>query len=103
MTTHSVVTTISTSQTNNGTGAVQSIGMSPNNAEVLAVLTGLGFPGDVMATINPSTQAITATVGLQNGTDLMGQLVSDGSLGLRLGSRRDERERHHPKPEPRRL
>ena len=79
LTTHSVVTTISTSQTNNGTGAVQSIGMSPNNAEVLAVLTGLGFPGDVMATINPSTQAITATVGLQNGTDLMGQLVSDGS------------------------
>jgi hypothetical protein len=77
--THSVVTTISTSQTDNGTGMVQSIAMAPNNTDVLAVLTGLEFPGDVMATINPSTQAIIATVGLQDGTDAMGQLVSDGS------------------------
>ena len=33
-----------------------------------------------MATINPSTESITATVSLQIGTDNMGQLVSDGTL-----------------------
>ena len=79
LTNHSVVKTIPTSQTDNGTGLVQSLGMSPNNTEVFAVLTGLGFPGDVMATINPSTQSISATVSLQNGADPMGQLVSDGT------------------------
>ena len=81
LTTHAVVKTISTSQPSNGTGLVQSIGMSPDNQEVLAVLVGLGFPGDVMATINTSTQSISSTVGLENGSDAMGQLVSDGTLG----------------------
>ena len=81
LTTHAVVKTISTSQPGNGTGLVQSIGMSPDNHEVLAVLNGLSFPGDVMATINTSTQSIGSTVGLQNGSDNMGQLVSDGTLG----------------------
>ncbi len=78
---HALVTTIPTSQPFNGTGLVQSIGMSPDNHEVLAVLVGLGFPGDVMATINTSTQSISSTVGLENGSDTMGQLVSDGTLG----------------------
>ena len=45
LSTHAVVKTISTSQTQNGTGVVQSIGMSPDNNEVLAVLNGLSFPG----------------------------------------------------------
>ena len=65
----------------NGTGVVQSIGLSPDGNEVLAVLNGLNFPGDVLATINTATNAITATVGLETGTDTMGQLVSDGTLG----------------------
>ncbi len=60
---------------------VQSIGMSPDNNEVLAVLNGLSFPGDVMATINTSTESISSTVNLETGSDAMGQLVSDGSLG----------------------
>ena len=81
LTSHAVVATISTSQPSNGTGVVQSIGMSPDNHEVLAVLHGLNFPGDVMATISPSTQSITSTVSLETGTDTMGQLVSDGTLG----------------------
>jgi subtilase family serine protease len=85
--THTVVKTISTTQPSNVTGLVQSIGMSPNNQEVLAVLTGPSpsgsspyfFPGDVMATVNTSTRSISATVSLQNGWDPMGQLVSDGT------------------------
>ncbi len=81
LSTHAVVATISTSQPSNGTGVVQSIGMSPDNHEVLAVLNGLNFPGDVMATVNPSTQSITSTVNLETGSDTMGQLVSDGTLG----------------------
>ncbi len=80
LSTHAVVNTISTSQPANGTGVVQSIGMSPDNNEVLAVLKGLGFPGDVLATINPTTQSITSTVNLETGSDSMGQLVSDGTL-----------------------
>src|SRR6202034_3291198 len=57
-----------------------SIGLSPNGSQVLAVLNGLSFPGDVMATNNPSTQSITATVALETGKDSMGQLMSDGTL-----------------------
>jgi hypothetical protein len=64
-----------------GTGVVQSIGLSPDGREVLAVLHGLQFPGDVMATINPSTNTITATVNLLTGSDTMGQLASDSTLG----------------------
>ena len=80
LSTHAVVTTISTMQSGNGTGVVQSIGLSPNGSQILAVITGLSFPGDVMATINPSTESITATVSLETGTNAMGQLVSDGTL-----------------------
>jgi hypothetical protein len=80
-----VLTTIPTSQTNNGTGGVQSIGMSPDGTEVLAVLAvlnGQSFPpDDVMATIDTTTNAISSTVNLETGTDTMGQLVSDGTLG----------------------
>ena len=83
---------------------VQSIGMSPGRQrgprrpqrpELL--------PGDVMATINTSTNAITSTVNLETGSDTMGQLVSDGTLGLRLGHRRDQRRRRRSEPESRRL
>ena len=74
-----IVKTIATTQPSNGTGLVQSIGLSPDGNEVLAVLTGLSFPGDVMATVNTSTNSITSTVSLETGTDAMGQLVSDGS------------------------
>ena len=80
LSTQAVVTTISTMQTGNGTGVVQSIGLSPSGNQVLAVLNGLDFPGDVMATINPSTESITATVALETGSDSMGQLVSDSTL-----------------------
>jgi hypothetical protein len=73
--------TIATTQPNNGTGVVQSIGPSPDGNEVLAVLNGLNFPGTVMATINTSTNSITSTVSLEAGTDSMGQLVSDGTRG----------------------
>ena len=79
LSTHAVVSTISTSQSLNGTGVVQSIGLSPDGNEVLAVLNGLSFPGDVMATINTSTESITSTVSLETGTDAMGQLVSDST------------------------
>ena len=58
---------------------MQSIGLSPDGNEVLAVLNSLSFPGDVMATINTSTNTISSTVSLETGTDAMGQLVSDGS------------------------
>ena len=79
LSTHGVLTTIPTSQAHNGTGVVQSIGLSPDNNEVLAVLNGLRFPGDVLATINTTTNTITATVNLGTGADTMGQLVSDGT------------------------
>ena len=77
--TDAVVKTIATTQPSNGTGLVQSIGPSPDGNEVLAVLNGLNFPGDVMATINTSTNTISATVSLETGPDAMGQLVSDAS------------------------
>ena len=82
----SLVTTIATNSTNqtvslDGNGVVQSIGVSPDGKEILAVFSGLTFPGDVMATIAPATQTITTTVDLETGTDTMGQLVSDGTLG----------------------
>ena len=56
----------------------QSIGLSPDHNEVLAVLNGLGnFPGDVLATINTTTNAGEATVALETGSDTMGQFVGD--------------------------
>ncbi len=81
LSTKAVVKTIATTQPSNGTGLVQSIGLSPDGTEVLAVLNGLSFPGDVMATINTSTNTISSTVSLETGTDAMGQLVSDGARG----------------------
>ncbi len=81
LSTDTVVKTIATTQPQNGTGLVQSIGLSPDHNEVLAVLNGLSFPGDVMATIDTSTESITSTVSLETGTDSMGQLVGDGTLG----------------------
>jgi subtilase family serine protease len=83
LTSHAITTTISTGNPPvnglDGAATVQSIGLSPDGQEVLAVLHGLGFPGDVMATINTSTNTIAATANLQTGTDTMGQLVSDGA------------------------
>ena len=82
---HSLVTTIATDSTNqtvgiDGNGVVQSIGLSPDGNEILAVLKGLIFPGDVLATIDPGTQTITSTVNLETDGDSMGQLVSDSTL-----------------------
>ena len=85
LSTHTLTTTISTGQpTVNGiagVGLVQSVGLSPGGNQVLAVLDGLTFPGDVLATINPTTQSIVATVNLETGTDSMGALASDGTRG----------------------
>jgi subtilase family serine protease len=79
--THAVTTTISTTDPagSDGTGVVSSIGLSPDGDQVLAILHDLSFPGDVMATINTSTNTIAATANLQTETDTMGQLVSDGA------------------------
>ena len=82
---HLLVTTIATDSTNqtvgiDGNGVVQSIGLSPDGKEILAVLNGLLFPGDVLATIDPGTQTITSTVNLETNGDSMGQLVSDSTL-----------------------
>ncbi len=83
LSTHAVTTTISTGSPSvsgiDGDGVVNSIGLSPDGNEVLAVLHNLTFPGDVLATISSSTNAITATADLQTGNDTMGQLVSDGA------------------------
>ena len=83
LSTHTLATTISTGQPTvtgiDGTGLVQSIGLSPGGTRVLAVLDGLSFPGDVLATINPNTQTILSTVNLETGTDTMGALASDGT------------------------
>ena len=70
---------IATSQPPFGTGLAQSIGLSPDGSKVLAVLSNLSFPGDVMATVDASTNTISSTVSLQTKTDAMGQLVSDPS------------------------
>ena len=77
-----VVKTIATSQPSNGTGLVQTIGLSPDGTEILAVLSNLSFPGDVMATVNTTANTISSTVALETGTDAMGQLVSDGTRDL---------------------
>ena len=81
LSTHAVVSTISTSQ------AFERDGRGPVHRSVTRRQRGAGrpewawaFPGDVMATINTSSQSITSTVNLETGTDSMGQLVSDGTL-----------------------
>ncbi|HEY6429404.1 MAG TPA: protease pro-enzyme activation domain-containing protein, partial [Acidimicrobiales bacterium] len=85
LSTHAVTATISTGNPSVpglfGAATVESIGLSPDGKEVLAILHGLTFPGDVMATINTSTNTLAATANLQTGGDTMGQLVSDGSNG----------------------
>ena len=50
-----------------GSAVVRSIGLSPGGTEIFAVLDGLSFPGDVLATINPTTQTIIATANLETG------------------------------------
>ena len=89
--THAVVTTIATTQPFNGTGLVQSIGLSPDGNEVLAVLNGLSFPGDVMATINTSTNTISSTVSLETGHGRHGSAGQRWHPRLRVGHRRDQR------------
>jgi DNA-binding beta-propeller fold protein YncE len=79
----SVSTTISTANAYGvgGYGLVQSVALSPSGSQVLAVLNGISFPGDVLATIDPGSETITATVYLESGTDTVGALVSDGVRG----------------------
>jgi YVTN family beta-propeller protein len=61
-------------------GDVESIGMSPDNDQVLAA--AFTTIGDVMITVNPSTQAVLGTVSMNNGGDYMGQMVSDPDSDL---------------------
>ena len=58
---------------------MRSVALSPDGTEILAALDGLNFPGDVLATIDPTTQSITATANLETGTDTLGELTSDSS------------------------
>ena len=77
---HTLTTTIPTSGTGiAGTGSAVSVALSPSGNQVLAVLDGLIFPGDVLATINPTTQTIISTVNLETSTDTMGGLAVDGT------------------------
>ena len=77
---HTLTTTIPTSGTGiAGTGSAVSVALAPTGNQVLAVLDGLTFPGDVLATINPTTQAIISTVNLETTTDTMGALAVDGT------------------------
>ncbi len=81
---HTLTSTIQTASVPSlyGNATVRSVGLSPDGTEILAVLDGLTFPGDVLATINPTTQAITATVSLQTGTNpvhVMGGLATDST------------------------
>ena len=80
LSTHALTTTIATSGAGiAGTGKAQSVALSPNGTQVLAVLDGLQFPGDVLATINPVSQTIVATANLETNNDTMGALAVDGS------------------------
>ncbi len=107
LSTHTLTTTISTGQpTVNGIagiGLVQSVGLSPGGNQVLAVLDGLSFPGDVLATINPTTQSDRRDGQPRDG------YRHDGSAGQRrhprlcLGHRPHQQRRRRPEPEPRRL
>ena len=78
---HTLTTTIPTSGTGiAGTGSAVSVALAPSGTQVLAVLDGLTFPGDVLATINPTTQTIISTVNLETATtDTMGALAVDGT------------------------
>ncbi len=72
----SATATISTSLAY-GVGLVRSLALSPDGTKVLAVLSGLSFPGGVLATIDPILGKITAIVSLESGSDTVGSLVSD--------------------------
>ena len=77
---HTLTATIATSGTGiAGTGSAVSVALSPNGTKVLAVLDGLTFPGDVLATINPTTQAIVSTANLETLADTMGGLAVDST------------------------
>jgi subtilase family serine protease len=75
-----VITTVSTAYAYaaNGSALVQSVALSPSGNQVLAVLNGINFPGDLLATIDPGSESITATTSLESGTDTVGSLVTDG-------------------------
>jgi YVTN family beta-propeller protein len=63
-----------------GTGDIVSIATSPNNQDVLAsIVTG---EGDVLASINLTSNTVTGVVSWNTGSDAMGQLVTDPTLGL---------------------
>ncbi len=82
LTSHDVTATISTGPSVSGldgTAVVRSVALSPDGTEILAALEGLEFPGDVLATIDPNTQSITATANLETGSDTLGELSSDSS------------------------
>ena len=74
----SVVTTIPTGDPY-GPGLVQSVALSPDGKQVLAVLSDFLFPGDELATIDPVLDSIKSTVYLESGSDTVGSLVSDSS------------------------
>ena len=78
---HTLTTTVPTSGTGiAGTGSAVSVALAPSGNQVLAVLDGLTFPGDVLATINPTTQTMISTVNLETATtDTMGALAVDGT------------------------
>ncbi|MGC2175513.1 MAG: InlB B-repeat-containing protein, partial [Acidimicrobiales bacterium] len=79
---NTLATTISTSASPMfySEGDVSSIGMSPDNDQVLAA--AFTVAGDVMITVNPSTQTVTGTVGMNSAGDYIGQIVSDPDLNL---------------------
>ena len=79
LTSKSVENTISTSNPFGGVGLVQSVALSPDKKEVLALLSGpLVFPSDaVLATINPATGSIVDSVNLESGSDTVSSLVAD--------------------------
>ena len=82
---HTVNTTISTGPSVpglDGSAVVRSVALSPDGTEVLATLDGLTFPGDVLATINPTANTITATVNLETNSDTMGAVASDSGRDL---------------------
>ncbi len=101
---HTMVTTIPTSQTNDGTGVVQSIGMSPDGTEVLAVLSDLDFPpDDVMATIDTTTNVGHFDGQPRDRDRHPGPARERRDVGVRVGHRRVQQQRRHPEPEPCRL
>jgi DNA-binding beta-propeller fold protein YncE len=84
--TNTLVTTISTSTSPmfDGTGLVESIGLSPSGSQVLALADD--SYEDVLITIVPSSQTVSGSVYFETGNDTLGQLVSDSSLGLVWGA-----------------